>query len=397
MRAAMAVMALAAGPGLSQAPGPVSPVPPPPLPGAPPPPPPPIVFIPPTAPGPMAEYKPQLVDVVPGQVKCGDEIVAPVAIERPFPVLTNGPVGAPAPAVAFAFRIDETGRPLGIAQERDPAITGLRLYYNIGDVAPAFAASRFQAGKARRDCRISFEPHLYPVTAVPAWLAHRYFVAPHTRQPADQELFRAMHAPNTNCIMEGTPKVRSRAFPDFEKIPQARATWAYAMTTFDIDAAGKPVNVRIASSDGNATLDRVSIEASRQSRYAPEARHGCTYPYFRMPVEPLEAPKPPERASFIPADAKCNMAEGKWAFMPPLTFPGGFLNRHIEGWALIGYDVAPWGATGNLHVLAAEPAAAFGDQAMNIVRSARQEAAQTGMTGCVTLVRFVVPQKKPGG
>ena len=81
--------------------------------------------------------------------------------------------------------------------------------------------------------------------------------------------------------------------------------------------------------------------------------------------------------------------------MPALVFRGGFLQRRVVGWALIGYDVAPWGQTGNVRVLAAEPAAAFGEQALNIVRSARKETADTGMTGCVTMVRFVMPPMKP--
>ena len=36
------------------------------------------------------------------------------------------------------------------------------------------------------------------------------------------------------------------------------------------------------------------------------------------------------------------------------------LDRAIEGWAVIAFDVAPWGGTGNVRVVASEPAADFG-------------------------------------
>lgn len=384
LRAAIVLTILAGAPAATQAP-----VAAPPLPGAPPAP---IIAIP--AGSSTLTFKQELVEIVPGAVTCDDEVVRPIAIERPFPVMVNSARGAIAQPSTLTFRIDPDGRPLGIAQARDAAPTGPRLYYNTADLAPALAASRFPAGHPQQSCRISFEPRPVPSAEVPIALAQRYLVSPHTRQGTDAALFRRIHPLDTNCIDGGTPKVRVRVYPDFEKISQPRGTWTYAMTSFDIDAQGKPVKVRIASSDGNVALDRASMEAVRQSRFAPEARHGCTYPYYRMPAEPLEAPVAPDKGMFVPATAKC-AAEAKWAYIAPLVFPSGFLARRIEGWALIGYDVAPWGQTGNVRVLAAEPAAAFGEQALSIVRDARKGAADVGMTGCVTMVRFVMPQANP--
>jgi len=44
--------------------------------------------------------------------------------------------------------------------------------------------------------------------------------------------------------------------------------------------------------------------------------------------------------------------------LPPLMpFPSRFRRRAIEGWSEIGFDVAPWRATGNVRVLASTPAA----------------------------------------
>ncbi|MEN3748956.1 hypothetical protein TPR58_17405 [Sphingomonas sp. HF-S3] len=81
--------------------------------------------------------------------------------------------------------------------------------------------------------------------------------------------------------------------------------------------------------------------------------------------------------------------------MPKLTFRPGFAGRRVEGWAVIGYDIAPWGKTGNVRVLAAEPAAAFGDRAREIATGARQAPSAAGRSGCVDMVHFIMPS--PGG
>ncbi|HEX8216285.1 MAG TPA: TonB family protein, partial [Allosphingosinicella sp.] len=123
----------------------------------------------------------------------------------------------------------------------------------------------------------------------------------------------------------------------------------------------------------------------------PGVRKGCTYAFHRRQTEPLRAPPPPEEAAFRPADATCPSERPAWAHMPPLVFPEEFRRRAIEGWAVLRYDVAPWGATGNVSVLASEPAAAFGEQAVRIVSGARRAAGTQGYTGCVTRVIFILP------
>lgn len=57
---------------------------------------------------------------------------------------------------------------------------------------------------------------------------------------------------------------------------------------------------------------------------------------------------------------------------------------------MIAFDVAPWGQTGNVRVLAAEPAAEFGDAAQQIIRGAVKPPSPTGYTGCVERVRYII-------
>ncbi|RKH77604.1 TonB family protein, partial [Corallococcus praedator] len=77
--------------------------------------------------------------------------------------------------------------------------------------------------------------------------------------------------------------------------------------------------------------------------------------------------------------------------MPTGQFPPQFQRRAIEGWAIVQYDIAPWGATGNMKLLLAEPAAAFGDSALSLVRQAKFPASSTGAAACVMRVRFNMP------
>ena len=329
-----------------------------------------------------------VVDFVAGQVQCDDGPAVAVRAERPFPVRAEGIAGSRTLPIDLTFRIDAEGRPLSIARVERQGFSGPHLYHPSEDVLPAFAAWRFAGGRARTGCRLRFDPVAVPIGEASVSLLRRYRVAPHMGGSNEAAVFRRIHAPDSNCIEGGIPQVRMRAFPAFETVPQAPGTWSYSMTGFDIDRAGQPVRVQLLESGGNAVLDRQALAAIRRSRFAPAARHGCTYPYYRQSTTVVAAPAAPDEATFRPKDAQC--PETALTFPAPLRFPAGFERRRIEGWAIIGYDVAPWGVTGNVRVLAAEPVAAFGEQAQRVIQSAHQAAAGTGRTGCVDIVRFVM-------
>ncbi len=338
-----------------------------------------------------------LVDLAGGEVQCDDglagRLVRPIHLERPFPVIVYGRPGWTMPSSRVTFRIDAQGRPLGISHlavdSLPPDVQG-NFYYPPTDIVPALAASRFPAGQARDKCSMMVAPSAFTAEEAPVALVRRYLVSLQSRRRGQDMFFRRAHPAGTDCIGAGAPKVRLRAMPAFETIPIEPGGWAYAMIGFDIDGQGRPTRVRILESDGNPALDRASVDSVRRSRFAPEARQGCTYPYYRTSEVPLPAPATPDKASLAPAGASCPQ-EADWKLMPRLSFPPGFARRRVEGWAVIGYDVAPWGQTGNVRVLAAEPAAAFGDRAREILTGARQAPSAAGRSGCVDLVRFVMP------
>ncbi|MDH7975227.1 hypothetical protein QH494_23835 [Sphingomonas sp. AR_OL41] len=73
-----------------------------------------------------------------------------------------------------------------------------------------------------------------------------------------------------------------------------------------------------------------------------------------------------------------------------LHFPEAYQHRAIEGWAILVYDVAPWGEIGNAPVVASELSEGFGTQALSLIRSAKVPTTQ-GLVGCVDPLRFKMP------
>lgn len=196
------------------------------------------------------------------------------------------------------------------------------------------------------------------------------------------------------CFTPAMPAIRTRAYPDLATIPQPAGTSSFSMIAFDIDAQGKPTNVRVEASGGNAALDAAAIRATANSRFAPGGRTGCRFPYFQRHSDPILPPPPPAAADFRKPDARCETL-APWTLPPRMTFPEPFARRVIEGWAIIGYDVAPWGATGNVTVLASEPAAAFGEEAKRIVAVSKRPPSAQGASGCVERVMFKLPGGPP--
>jgi len=177
-----------------------------------------------------------------------------------------------------------------------------------------------------------------------------------------------------------------RAFIDDRRIPQTPGVPSYAVASFDIDADGMPHNPGIVASDGNRVLEAAASDAAGRSRYVGNApRTRCTIPFRRAATEPVPAPPMPPKAAY--PEGRCPEPV-RWARLLNLEFPDAFRRRAIEGWAIVRYDLAPWGATGAVTVLASEPAADFGEQARRMIIAARAEAAPNGAQGCIARVQY---------
>ena len=313
-----------------------------------------------------------------GSAMCGEQPVVVTQAPNPLPTLSWG--GMKQAPVRVMFRIDTTGRPLGIAREEQ------RFGQSTGDLLPALAAARFATGMIRNDCSIAFTPDQVPLDEVPAEIAMAYTVFP-TGARAPEALWRRIRPTDTTCF-DPTPALLNRAFPDFTTIAGKPGQPLWSMVGYDIDADGKPVRVHSLAGSRSPLLDAASRQAVEQSRFGKGARRGCLYPYWKI-ADPMAAPEPPARGSMPAQPAACQTL-GEWTRAPRLIYPNDYRRRGIEGWAIVSYDVAPWGALGNVKVLDAEPTSDFGEAAKTMFMGLSRKPSETGASGCMDRVRYVM-------
>jgi TonB family protein len=348
------------------------------------------VAVPPAPPVPPPRTVPTVIDFRAGPVRCDGQEVAAVSPIRPIPVLATVAPGQVIAPYVVQFRIAADGRPLSIR----PAPRELAFpYVTTDDLQPAVAAVRFAPGAARGSCAVTFDAIATPVEQAPIELLYRYTALPHERAPGEEVVDRRIREEAPGCFTGKPPAVLLRGYPDFDRIPQPQGAVSMTMVGFDIDRRGRPVAIRTLTSDGNVALDTAGRAAVAQSRFAAgAARTGCTYPYYRRQAQPMVSPQLPDTATFRPEGSTCDTLAGGWTLPPRLIFPEPFRRRAIEGVAVVRYDVAPWGQTGNAVILASEPAASFGVEALRIVQQSKRVPSVNGASGCVERVVFKLPE-----
>ncbi|WP_066660885.1 energy transducer TonB [Sphingomonas sp. CCH9-H8] len=284
-------------------------------------------------------YRPHLVDYEGATAQCGGQIVTPLAAVAPFTQVARLGVEA-ARSYEMGFTVGEDGRPLGITQR--VAASGPKGYVQATDLAPAFSLWRFPASAVGAACTMTFTARSVPLDrAAPADLYR--IAALRMANPSEFQTIIQQIRKSGDCAGPGRPRMLLRAFIDDRRIPQTPGVPSYAVASFDVDADGVPQNPGIVASDGNRVLEAAASDAAARSRYVGNApRTRCTIPF----------------------------------------------RRAIEGWAIVRYDLAPWGATGAVTVLASEPAAEFGEQARRMIIAARAEAAPNGAQGCIARVHY---------
>lgn len=338
---------------------------------------------------------PQIVTYQASAVRCADETVAPLRLEKPYAttrILYNPSWSQPAPApYRLTFKIDADGRPHAIHSTNanpyrvyDPEVDG---------PAAALAASRFPP-RARDGCSLSYTQSYVPIADAPPALIYET-ASMAQRGTAETELFRQARPLDSNCASNPRAPLRIN-YPDFDRIAQEPGTRAWTFLTFDVDRRGRTRNVRRLGSSGSASLDRAGLRAVSDNRYAAGPGYrGCVF-YFYRNGEGLPPIEFPSKAPAETSDAACAI---DWKTIAGLAdggaFPPAFLERKIEGIAAVSYDTAPWGAIGNIKILVSEPAEAFGEAARIALGNARVKENDVGHRGCVSRFRFKLPPK-PG-
>lgn len=325
----------------------------------------------------------RLIVLRPGAVTCGGIREIPVHRELPIPEAGWAYSKIPAHPVTLTFSIDSRGRAVDIEEtSARQANWGL-----MDDAAPALAAWQFAPGPMRTHCTISYSVHTLTAAEAPRSDVYSAFATRRGNPPALRPFYERTIAAGSDCF-EPFPIFRLQAFPPYDELDRRPGSVSWTMVGFDIDAKGRTRDVRLLDSNHNTALDDSSLDAVRASRFAPRAHHGCLAPFRLYPQAPLKPPPAAPTLDYRAPDAQCDGLPEKWASMPPLKFPDQFRRRSIEGWAIIRFDVAPWGETGNVEVVTAQPAAAFGEAAKRIVERAKKPESPRGFSGCVDKVYF---------
>lgn len=320
---------------------------------------------------------------------CNGAAVRPLLDVRPLSTVAFASNGPELTRQSFRFRIDQSGRTLSIAKTDSKAW----LLVDSSDLAPAIAATRFATGTPRTACEVTFQPVATPISqSNPADLAF-YYAMPHRLTEQDRRVFDALLPAGSTC--KDFPRPRVIHYADVDKVTQAPGTASYAVLRYDVDRAGRSVNIAALYSSGNAQLERAAVKAQRGSRH-DGARIGCVARYTKQQRTVLALP-PSAKATQLPPSEQTGECGNimQWARPPQTTFPASFGRRYIEGWALIGFDIAPWGATGNLKVLASEPSAEFGEAARAAMSAALRAPSPTGASGCRRAFTFKMPAGTP--
>lgn len=332
-----------------------------------------------------------LFDFAPGRVTCDGGSPVAVSLITPTPSAGLIPTGRTVGPYEFTFSIAADGRVYRIAL----APSGPRGWYiDTPDLQPALAASRFAPGSPQASCRIRYDVVTQPIVTAPVGVIHRYLFLPHPTVSFEREISRRSVNPNGDCFTGKFPTPLLQGNADLDAIPPTPGAVSMTVVGFDIDRSGKPRNIATVTSNGDARLDAALRAATAKSRFKKGAsRIGCYRPFSRRSPPPVPAPESPELAGFVRSNSGCPPEHAKWAYLPKLNYPDGFRRRGIEGWAVVRYDVAPWGQVANVSVVTSEPAAAFGEQARQIISSARRAPSDTGASGCVERVRFKMPMR----
>ncbi|WP_428156407.1 TonB family protein [Brevundimonas sp.] len=301
--------------------------------------------------------------------------------------------------VVLNFAVDAKGRTRDIrpASTRAPHLSGAILVPGIqsSDLEQAaLAAWRFPGGP-RGDCRmtISYSAKLI-AEATKSDLLH-YFAVTRSRGPIRNAVAERLAGPGANCGSDGRGgrAPRTLSYPDNrigQRPPPGGRSWS--VVRWNVSPDGATTDVETLGSSGDTAFDSETRRAVSESVVQSGAPlKGCVYNFYRN-GERLPAPDLPTRDEDPLQVCPAEVGTRFQARGGPESFPRAFHERGIEGWALVRFDLATWGEVGNVEVIDAQPAAAFGDSARRTVQSGRAEPAYTAGVRCVVPVRYTMPE-----
>jgi TonB family protein len=338
-----------------------------------------------------------------GMITCDGEAVAAVDWIAPHPQfaakkLLDFPV-------TIGFAIDATGRATDIRVLEGGYVEGkLEASFDadnktmrvntrgvleslaVRDLMPSLRASRFADGTPQANCRVVYTPQYAETEEIaPSALARIGAVPGIVLNGARRDQLGG-----GDCNTVGWPAPLLRGYPDFRLVSARDGARKWSWVRFDIDEAGVPTNVSVIASSGHDDLDAEGMRAIRDTRVAEGPRTACVTAWWRNPGI-IPAPPAPDNSDF-PEHRSCE-ALRDWDTKPKLTYPQAYNERQIEGWAMLGFDIAADGSIGNVRVLSAQPSEEFGSAGITVLQSGRFAAGDEPLTQCIERVRFVIKKQ----
>jgi TonB family protein len=298
----------------------------------------------------------------------------------PVAVPNHAPPKPPTSQV-FTFSINAEGR------VTDLKGGGVGLWSEEDQIA-ILASWRFAPGAPLSGCSLDAAPTAVPLAEAPP--AKLFEIVAAEGRNAAPAVFQALNATD-DCYKGVRRRPEIWAYPDLRPFDDKSVDPPWAVLTYDIDAKGATRNIKAALQHGDPALAKAAAAAIAKSRFLPgPARAGCRVVAKARPQ--LSAPPArPENGAFDRPEDKCDLTREQMNLSAPMAYPPAFARRRVGGWAIIRFDVAPWGEVGAVEVLAAQPTQAFGSPAQSLVRSARPKPSATGYHGCIVPIIYAIP------
>ncbi|TFW14096.1 hypothetical protein EGY25_02495 [Brevundimonas intermedia] len=327
-------------------------------------------------------------------IRCDGEAVQPTYSDD-LRVETTGPSRPNRAAVSLSFSVDDTGRTFDIRVPQAATLGPIPVIIPT-DIASqheqaALAAWRFDG--PRRDCTLTIRYAFKPLIEATTGDLLRYFAVTRTRGLIRDAVAARLAGPDANCGGErrGGRAPRVVSYPDYkigQRPPPGGRSWT--VVRWGVDADGRSVDVETLGSSGDTAFDAETRRALSETVVEGGAPlKGCVFNFYRN-GENLPAPVMQQTSDDPLQNCPPEVGARFQARATPETYPQAFRDRGIEGWARVRFDLASWGEVGNVGVIDAQPAAAFGDGGIRVVRTSRADSGFDAGIRCVAPVRYVL-------
>ena len=282
------------------------------------------------------------------------------------------------PTERYAFGVDADGRVIDLKREAA---------WTPDSQAAVIVSWRFAPGAPASDCKLPLTATVTSLDlASPAQMLQTQ-IAEWRAAPA--YLRKALDGLGS-CGQTPRRRPQTIVYPDVRAFGDRTVDPAWAGMTYDIDADGAVRNVRIVTQHGEPAFADIAAASIAESRFmSGSPRTGC-HAVFKAGVKASPAARRPDAASFErPTDA-CTLK--KVPLPEVLPYPPPYAERRVGGWAIVRFDVAPWGQVGSVEVLAAQPTPAFGAAAYDLMQRIKVPAPPSGgYRGCVMPILYATP------